>query len=208
MIIIGWWNMGGEGNGAKREQYLDWWNKNWLETRLSGNPPIFFIYYSSGFLFAIPLTAHTSYYSVFSPSVICDTKLFNIHFDDLFRWTPFLILLLINIMSTNIIGQLKEYFSTCAEMRKTVIVVIFIVLFFPPYCANFSTHCGRIGLFTLISVIFADLLGISMLIFCISARLLCQFFEAEITPVLIPNAFCMSECVLYIHKMTNNIFGA
>ena len=79
---------------------------------------------------------------------------------------------------------------------------------YSPYCANFSTHCGRIGLFTLISVIFADLLGISMLIFCISARLLCQFFEAEITPVLIPNAFCMSECVLYIHKMTNNIFGA
>ena len=94
----------GEGNGAKREQYLDWWNKNWLETRLSGNPPIFFICSSSGFLFAIPLTAHTSYYSVFSPSVICDTKLFNIHFDDLFRWTPFLILPLINIMSTNIIG--------------------------------------------------------------------------------------------------------
>ena len=95
-------------------------------------------------------------------------------------------------MSTNIIGQLKEYFSTCAEMRKTVIVVIFIVLFFPPYCANFSTHCGRKGLFT---VIFADILGISMLIFCISARLLCQFFEAEITPVLILYAFRVSECV-------------
>ena len=36
-----------EGNGAKREQYLDWWNKNWLETRLSQNPLIFFIWSSS-----------------------------------------------------------------------------------------------------------------------------------------------------------------
>ena len=75
MIIIGWWNMGGEGNGAKREQYLDWWNKNWLETRLSGNPPIFFICSSSGFLFAVTLTL----------LFICDIKHFNIHFDDLFR---------------------------------------------------------------------------------------------------------------------------
>ena len=45
MINTRWWERG--GNGAKREQYLDWWNKNWLETRLSQNPLIFFICSSS-----------------------------------------------------------------------------------------------------------------------------------------------------------------
>ena len=39
-----------EGNCAKREQYLDWWNKNWLKTRLSQNPLIFFICSSYIFL--------------------------------------------------------------------------------------------------------------------------------------------------------------
>ena len=49
MINTRWWERG--GNGAKREQYLDWWNKNWLETRLSQNPLIFFVSSSSIFLF-------------------------------------------------------------------------------------------------------------------------------------------------------------
>ena len=54
----------------------------------------------------------------------------------------------------------------CAEMRKTVIVVIFIVLFIPHTVLIFQHTMliqGRKGLFTLISDIYADLLGISML---------------------------------------------
>ena len=52
MINNRWSEREREGNGAKREQYLDWWNKNWLETRLSQNPLIFFICNSSIFPFA------------------------------------------------------------------------------------------------------------------------------------------------------------
>ena len=183
------------------------WEKRHTEKQESNNLLHLFLIW-----FPVCNPSHTSYYSVFSPSVICDTKLFNIHFDDLFRWTPFLILLLINIMSTNIIGQLKEYFSTCAEMRKTVIVVIFIVLFFPPYCANFSTHYANSGPKRPFYANFRHLrrsfrhfnawkikYGLWdkhtidwLLTFCISARLLCHFFEAEITPAL---CFRVSECV-------------
>ena len=153
MITIGWWNMGGEGNGAKREQYLDWWNKNWLETRLSGNPPIFFICSSSGFLFAIPLTDHTSYYSVFSPSVICDTKLFNIHFDDLFRWTPF------SYLSAHKYHEYEYHwsaegilFNVCRDAKNSDrgdlhrVIFFHIVLIFP----HTVLIQGRKGLFTLI----------------------------------------------------------
>ena len=50
MINTRWWER--EGNGAKREQYLDWWNKNWLETRLSQNPLVFFVCSLSFFPFA------------------------------------------------------------------------------------------------------------------------------------------------------------
>ena len=74
-------------------------------------------------------------------------------------------------------------FNVEHRCEKTVIMVIFIVLFFPPYCANFSTHCGRKGLFTLISVIFAYLLGISMLIFCIFTDLLVLTFPKKYTHV-------------------------
>ena len=89
-------------------------------------------------------------------------------------------------------------FNVCRDAKNSDVGDLHCAIF--PHTVLIFQHTvliqGRKGLFTLISVIYADLLGILMLIFCISARLLCQFFEAEITPVLIPNVFHVSECVL------------